>query len=168
MWWGMTFLVFDRICPSCYRFHPHPGRIEGFGPRKVRTRIAIRGSRYTTTMDTTGKASSISKHQISKHQATSKPQPTHPQGSLTSKKRRAVGAHPAARGKETRLGMVRRARRINRTLAVAYPNAHCELDFRNPYELAVATILSAQCTDCLLYTSPSPRDKRQSRMPSSA
>lgn len=43
--------------------------------------------------------------------------------------------------------MVRRARRINRTLAVAYPDAHCELDFRNPYELAVATILSAQCTD---------------------
>ncbi len=28
-----------------------------------------------------------------------------------------------------------------------YPTAHCELDFRNPYELTVATILSAQCTD---------------------
>ena len=28
-----------------------------------------------------------------------------------------------------------------------YPTAHCELDFRTPYELAVATILSAQCTD---------------------
>ena len=27
---------------------------------------------------------------------------------------------------------------------------------------------SKRCTDCLLYTSPSPRDKRQSRMPSSA
>ena len=25
-----------------------------------------------------------------------------------------------------------------------------------------------ECKDCLLYTSPSPRDKRQSRMPSSA
>ncbi|MEJ5918928.1 endonuclease III [Corynebacterium sp. H78] len=62
-------------------------------------------------------------------------------------RRRKVGAHPAAKGKETRLGMVRRARRINRALAVAYPDAHCELDFRNPYELAVATILSAQCTD---------------------
>ncbi len=32
-------------------------------------------------------------------------------------------------------------------LARLYPNAHCELDFRNPYELTVATILSAQCTD---------------------
>ena len=34
-----------------------------------------------------------------------------------------------------------------RTLADAYPGAHCELDFRTPLELAVATILSAQCTD---------------------
>jgi endonuclease-3 len=28
-----------------------------------------------------------------------------------------------------------------------YPDAHCELDFRSPWELLVATILSAQCTD---------------------
>jgi endonuclease III len=28
-----------------------------------------------------------------------------------------------------------------------YPNAHCELDFRNPLQLLVATVLSAQCTD---------------------
>ncbi len=28
-----------------------------------------------------------------------------------------------------------------------YPDAHCELDFENPYQLAVATILSAQTTD---------------------
>lgn len=28
-----------------------------------------------------------------------------------------------------------------------YPDAHCELDYRNAYELTVATILSAQCTD---------------------
>jgi endonuclease-3 len=34
-----------------------------------------------------------------------------------------------------------------RTLAVAYPDAHCELDFTNPLELTVATILSAQSTD---------------------
>jgi endonuclease III len=32
-------------------------------------------------------------------------------------------------------------------LARLYPDAHCELDYRNPYELTVATILSAQCTD---------------------
>jgi endonuclease III len=28
-----------------------------------------------------------------------------------------------------------------------YPDAHCELDFKNPVQLVVATILSAQCTD---------------------
>ncbi|WP_295624771.1 endonuclease III [uncultured Corynebacterium sp.] len=75
------------------------------------------------------------------------PQPTRPAGSITGTRRRKPGTHPAAKGDETRLGMVRRARRINRTMAVAYPDAHCELDFRDPYELTVATILSAQCTD---------------------
>jgi endonuclease-3 len=45
------------------------------------------------------------------------------------------------------VGLVRRARRINRELAATYPDAHCELDFSSPLELAVATILSAQCTD---------------------
>lgn len=45
------------------------------------------------------------------------------------------------------MGLVRRARRINRELASLYPDAHCELDFTSPLELAVATILSAQCTD---------------------
>ncbi|XVQ10870.1 endonuclease III [Spirillospora sp. CA-255316] len=48
---------------------------------------------------------------------------------------------------ETRLALVRRARRINRELAALYPDAHCELDFTSPLELLVATILSAQCTD---------------------
>src|SRR5690606_3259183 len=52
-----------------------------------------------------------------------------------------------ARPAETRVGLVRRARRMNRTLATAFPDAHCELDFTTPLELAVATILSAQCTD---------------------
>jgi endonuclease-3 len=32
-------------------------------------------------------------------------------------------------------------------LPAIYPNAHCELDYTNPLELLVATILSAQCTD---------------------
>jgi endonuclease-3 len=48
---------------------------------------------------------------------------------------------------ESRLALVRRARKINRELALLYPEAHCELDFTNALELSVATILSAQCTD---------------------
>jgi len=50
-----------------------------------------------------------------------------------------VGAPP--------LALVRRARRINRVLAIVYPDATCELDYRNPFELLCATVLSAQCTD---------------------
>jgi endonuclease-3 len=40
-----------------------------------------------------------------------------------------------------------RTRRIVAKLATLYPDAHCELNFRNPLELLIATILSAQCTD---------------------
>uniref|UniRef100_UPI0004CC8336 endonuclease III domain-containing protein n=1 Tax=Streptomyces sp. NRRL WC-3742 TaxID=1463934 RepID=UPI0004CC8336 len=46
-----------------------------------------------------------------------------------------------------RLAMVRRARKINRELAELYPYAHPELDFETPFELLVATVLSAQTTD---------------------
>nr|WP_240675625.1 endonuclease III [Cellulomonas endophytica] len=48
---------------------------------------------------------------------------------------------------ETALGRTRRARRIDRALGERYPDAHCELDFRDPFELLVATVLSAQTTD---------------------
>jgi endonuclease III len=48
---------------------------------------------------------------------------------------------------ETPVALKRRARKINRILAERYPDAHCELDFTTPLELAVATILSAQSTD---------------------
>ena len=62
---------------------------------------------------------------------------------------RAPRQRPADAGgwQETALALTRRARRINKELAALYPHAHCELDFRSPLELAVATILSAQCTD---------------------
>jgi endonuclease-3 len=43
--------------------------------------------------------------------------------------------------------LVRRARKIDRVLAETYPEAKCELDFDNPFELLVVTVLSAQTTD---------------------
>ncbi|WP_405949649.1 endonuclease III [Streptomyces prunicolor] len=48
---------------------------------------------------------------------------------------------------ESHTALVRRARRINRELAEIYPYAHPELDFENPFQLVVATVLSAQTTD---------------------
>lgn len=43
--------------------------------------------------------------------------------------------------------LAKHAREIERRLVGLYPDAHCELDFRSPFELLCATILSAQCTD---------------------
>ena len=40
-----------------------------------------------------------------------------------------------------------RAREVARRLALEYPDARCELDFENPFQLLAATILSAQTTD---------------------
>ena len=40
-----------------------------------------------------------------------------------------------------------RARETNERLTFEYPDARCELNHRNPFELLAATILSAQCTD---------------------
>lgn len=55
--------------------------------------------------------------------------------------RRAKG--PASR----RAPAAKRAPEIYVRLHRAYPDAHCALDFKSPYQLLVATILSAQCTD---------------------
>ncbi len=52
-----------------------------------------------------------------------------------------------ARNGETPLGTVRRARKINRILAQTYSYAIPELDFNSPFELLIATVLSAQTTD---------------------
>lgn len=64
-----------------------------------------------------------------------------------SRARGRVASPGAAPREETRLGLVRRARRMNRRLAEAFPQVYCELDFSTPLELSIATILSAQCTD---------------------
>ena len=57
---------------------------------------------------------------------------------------------PASRargGRESKVAMQARAREILTRLKKRYPDAHCELDHRNAFELLCATILSAQCTD---------------------
>ncbi|MEI5098654.1 endonuclease III [Streptomyces sp. PmtG] len=56
-------------------------------------------------------------------------------------------AHKKAAAPKSHTALVRQARRINRELADVYPYAHPELDFENPFQLLVATVLSAQTTD---------------------
>ena len=60
---------------------------------------------------------------------------------------RAPSGAPRKPAQETSLARTRRARRINAALGERYPDAHCELDFADPLQLLVATILSAQTTD---------------------
>lgn len=48
---------------------------------------------------------------------------------------------------ETPAQLKSRAKKIYTGLNKLYPNAHCELNFKNPLQLLVATILAAQCTD---------------------
>lgn len=54
---------------------------------------------------------------------------------------------PAKRSRETRAARRERALRILRGLRALYPAAECALHHHGPYELLVAVILSAQCTD---------------------
>jgi len=49
--------------------------------------------------------------------------------------------------RETHQEKAARTKKIIAGLHATYPDAHCELDYTNPLELLVATILSAQCTD---------------------
>jgi endonuclease III len=53
----------------------------------------------------------------------------------------------APRKRKPRADPRERAGVIYARLAAAYPDAHCALDFTTPFQLLVATILSAQCTD---------------------
>ena len=49
--------------------------------------------------------------------------------------------------RETTEARVARTKKLIAGLQATYPDAHCELDFSNPLQLLIATILSAQCTD---------------------
>jgi endonuclease-3 len=54
---------------------------------------------------------------------------------------------PPRRGRESAAARKTRAGAICRRLSRAYPDAACSLDFHTPFQLLIATILSAQCTD---------------------
>src|SRR6058998_2974286 len=49
--------------------------------------------------------------------------------------------------RESLAALEARMKKIIAGLRKAYPDAHCELNYSNPLELLIATILSAQCTD---------------------
>jgi endonuclease III len=75
---------------------------------------------------------------------------------------------------ESRAAKQARARKILDLLAAAYPDAKCALNFADPFQLLVATILSAQCTDervnmvtpALFKKYPTSRELARARTPS--
>src|ERR1700754_3197568 len=67
------------------------------------------------------------------------------QASREVEENRMSRAKPVA--KETADDLKKRTREIIRRLKRVYPDAKCSLNHSNPFELLVATILSAQCTD---------------------
>ncbi|MEV5680329.1 endonuclease III [Streptomyces sp. NPDC052179] len=106
----------------------------------------------TTAKATTPKARTTTPNATAPKSAPSRSAPSKsakPKTSKTSRTTKSSGTSRTSKPPkpESHLAMVRRARRINRELAEVYPYAHPELDFRNPFELLVATVLSAQTTD---------------------
>lgn len=71
----------------------------------------------------------------------------------TSSPKKSVKARETASGDDLPVlprktaAQKKRALEIYNALAKRYPDAHCELDYRKPHELLIATILSAQATD---------------------
>jgi endonuclease-3 len=63
---------------------------------------------------------------------------------MNAKKKRRSGQ---ARQLRTQADLLRQAKTVYRRLLKLYPDAKCELDYDSPFQLAVATVLSAQCTD---------------------
>lgn len=61
--------------------------------------------------------------------------------------KKPIPGRRAAFAREGKAARKARTIEIFDRLKRAYPDAHCSLDHRNPFELLVATILSAQCTD---------------------
>ncbi|MER6638881.1 endonuclease III [Streptomyces microflavus] len=98
------------------------------------------------TTPETSRASTASKTAKAPKTSRAEKAPRTPGAAKTPKVAREIKAAKVPKA-ESHLALVRRARRINRELAEVYPYAHPELDFRNPFELLVATVLSAQTTD---------------------
>lgn len=76
-----------------------------------------------------------------------KPKPA--QASAGSKARKATAAKAVSPGEQAApvLRSQAEVRACYKKLVAAHPDAHCELDHKNPFELIVATALSAQSTD---------------------
>ena len=90
-----------------------------------------------------GKVASVSRP---KSAPSAKLRPSKPQTTTTAT-RKASKKRSAASRRIDPVDLRRHAAAIFDGLLSLYPDAHCELDYQNAFQLLVATILSAQCTD---------------------
>ena len=122
-----------------------------------------------------GKAASQKKRVAALPKTRGGPPPT----SKIATKRSATASPASRKTAKTRIrpltgaALDQHARLLWDRLTTLYPDAHCELDYRSPWELLVATILSAQCTDKrvnmvtpeLFRRWPGPADLAAARLP---
>ncbi|WP_316739051.1 endonuclease III [Streptomyces sp. MK7] len=116
--------------------------------KKTTTGKTTPAKKTTSGKSTAGKSAAKKAAPISKAHPPKKVTIAPPKASVALRKAapaRTVAPEPP-KG-ESRTALVRRARRINRELTEVYPYAHPELDFESPFQLLVATVLSAQTTD---------------------
>lgn len=78
-------------------------------------------------------------------------QPSHAEKVLAQAvKKPAPGPKPAASSKKPKLAAPEQAAELYRVIRERHSDAHCELDHKSPFELIVATVLSAQSTDVMV------------------
>jgi endonuclease-3 len=124
------------------------GKTTGVAKKAAATikKAATTSSKATATSEkgaSASKKAAASKKAVPAKAAASKKAPA----KKAAKKAAPAQAAPKKAIVESHAALVRRARRINRELAEVYPYAHPELDFENPFQLVIATVLSAQTTD---------------------
>jgi endonuclease III len=113
----------------------------------AKTAATKTAAKKTTTKKTVAKKAVAKKAAVSKQPAAAPKKATAAVEGVLPAKTVAAKKTVVAKKAESRTALVRRARRINRELADVFPYAHPELDFDNPFQLLVATVLSAQTTD---------------------
>ncbi|MGW3936409.1 endonuclease III [Streptomyces phaeochromogenes] len=114
-------------------------------PKAVARKTSASGTPAKATATKTSESSAPAKATTRKPTPAKKPAPAKKAAPAAVTPAKATPAKPPRN--ESHTALVRRARRINRELGEVYPYAHPELDFENPFQLVVATVLSAQTTD---------------------
>ncbi|MFD4565605.1 endonuclease III [Streptomyces sp. NPDC058467] len=116
---------------------------EGPAPRGSAAAAGAAAAKKATPAKKTSTKKAVTKKAVTKKAVTKKATPAKKAAAPAKKS----SAKPLQKAPPPAPALVRRARRINRELAEVYPYAHPELDFENPFQLIVATVLSAQTTD---------------------